>query len=265
VLVREYWDDYLKRKPGATRSQLYHIKSVLKKLQGRFGARFVGELSARDIDREAIPRPEIDYLKAILRTAKRWGYIRAVPDFHMPAKRETIGRRITKAELESILSQASPLHKDAILLCLYTGGLRLSELCKLTTDTVDFERGTATFYRSKSRKPDVVPLTDRAQQILKRRFLECGGRAFKQEPNQLSQLFGKDRKRIRGVKPWRFHDLRHTGGSLLEDEGYERRVIQALLGHATDKMTLRYLHGNLDVKRAALEELGDVISPGTSA
>jgi integrase len=45
-----------------------------------------------------------------------------------------------------------------------------------------------------------------------------------------------------GVTPIRFHDLRHTHGSLLIKEGVPVKVVSARLGHATSPTIQTYQH-----------------------
>lgn len=45
-----------------------------------------------------------------------------------------------------------------------------------------------------------------------------------------------------GVQPLRFHDLRHTFGSLLAMRGVDVVTIQKAMGHSTLATTSRYLH-----------------------
>jgi integrase len=45
-----------------------------------------------------------------------------------------------------------------------------------------------------------------------------------------------------GIRPLRFHDLRHTYGSLLAAAGVDLVTIQAAMGHSVLATTSRYLH-----------------------
>jgi integrase len=45
-----------------------------------------------------------------------------------------------------------------------------------------------------------------------------------------------------GVRPLRFHDLRHTFGSLLAANGVDVVAIQKAMGHSALATTSRYLH-----------------------
>jgi integrase len=47
---------------------------------------------------------------------------------------------------------------------------------------------------------------------------------------------------IAAVRPLRFHDLRHTFGSLLAMRGIDVVTIQKAMGHSARGTTSRYLH-----------------------
>lgn len=55
-----------------------------------------------------------------------------------------------------------------------------------------------------------------------------------------------------GLRPLRFHDLRHTFGSLAIDGGASIVQVQAWLGHADVATTMRYLHSKSRAEDAAL-------------
>jgi integrase len=53
----------------------------------------------------------------------------------------------------------------------------------------------------------------------------------------------------RGGARFRFHDLRHTCGTLLAEAGVPRGEIAAFLGHSDEKTTARYVHARTDGRR----------------
>lgn len=53
----------------------------------------------------------------------------------------------------------------------------------------------------------------------------------------------------RGGARFRFHDLRHTCGTLLAEAGVPRVEIAAFLGHSDEKTTARYVHARTDGRR----------------
>ena len=58
-----------------------------------------------------------------------------------------------------------------------------------------------------------------------------------------------------GISGVTWHILRHTFASRLLALGVDIVTVQQLLGHSTLMVTMRYLHTNLDSKRAAVEKL----------
>jgi integrase len=63
-----------------------------------------------------------------------------------------------------------------------------------------------------------------------------------------------------GLRRLRFHDLRHTFGSLAVDGGASLVQVQAWMGHADVKTTMRYLHSKSRTEDAAL--LGAAFASG---
>lgn len=53
-----------------------------------------------------------------------------------------------------------------------------------------------------------------------------------------------------GLRPLRFHDLRHTYGSLLAAGGVDLVTIQSAMGHSALATTSRYLHAKRAIEEA---------------
>jgi integrase len=68
-----------------------------------------------------------------------------------------------------------------------------------------------------------------------------------------AQVCGKHR-----LRRIRLHDLRHSCVGLLLALGVHPRVVMEIVGHSAIEMTMNvYGHVNLDVQRAALDQLND--------
>jgi integrase len=105
---------------------------------------------------------------------------------------------------------------------------------------------------TKSRRARHVPLPDQAAAALERLrqpgdftgpddyvFTNRLGRRL--DPSALRRRFERGRDAA-GLEPLRFHDLRHTYGSLLVVGGIDLPSIKAAMGHSHITTTERYLH-----------------------
>jgi integrase len=140
-------------------------------------------------------------------------------------------------------------------------GLRLGELMALRWRDVDFAGSALTIARAmsagvesstKSGRVRRVPLADQAAAALER----MSRRERYNDPDDLvfCNVYGRTlddsalRRRYRraqvaaDVRPLRFHDLRHTFGSLLAANGVDVVTIQKAMGHSALATTSRYLH-----------------------
>ncbi len=150
-------------------------------------------------------------------------------------------------------------------------GLRLGELLALRWRDVDFAGHALTISRAlsdgvetttKSGRFRRVPLPDQAAGALDRLskrgdytaagelvFCNVFGRPL--DGSALRRRYKRARDAI-GLRPLRFHDLRHTYGSLLAAGGVDLVTIQAAMGHSDLATTSRYLHARPASEQAAL-------------
>lgn len=141
-------------------------------------------------------------------------------------------------------------------------GLRRGELVALRWRDVDFAgqklivrrslSGETEVRSTKSRKAREVPLPDQAAAALQRLrlrgefvgpddyvFANRLGRRL--DPSALRRRYERARDAA-GLDPLRFHDLRHTYGSLLVAGGIDLPSVKAAMGHSRISTTERYLH-----------------------
>lgn len=184
----------------------------------------------------------------------------------------------TEAETLLFLAQAQRTSRHyALYLLACTTGLRAGEVLALRWQDVDFERGTLTVMRSlsrpqgggfafetpktpSSRRTVTLPAEVIAElKVLKRHqaeeFLRLGpayrnhGLVFAQ-PNGLPlhahNVAQRDFKRVirrAGLRPVRFHDLRHMHLSQLIQRGVPLSVVAERAGHTSGAFTLKqYIH-----------------------
>jgi integrase/recombinase XerC len=141
----------------------------------------------------------------------------------------------------------------AVCEVLYGSGLRVSELCGLDLESVDFAQGLLRVL-GKGRKERIVPLHHKGMEAI-RAWIEDGREDVRTNESPSEALFlnrrahrlgPRDVRRIldhrvaRGhVHP---HALRHTYATHLVEGGADLRVVQELLGHENLTTTQIYTH-----------------------
>jgi integrase/recombinase XerC len=155
------------------------------------------------------------------------------------------------------LERPHPERDAAIFETLYGCGLRVSELCGLDLDDVDFTDRSLRV-RGKGRKERLVPFGGKAEAAL-HRYLALRAPAAPAERavflNHHGQRLG-DRS-VRGIVKFYStylagddslhpHALRHAYATHLLSDGADLRSIQELLGHARLSTTQRYTQVSLE-------------------
>ena len=183
----------------------------------------------------------------------------------------------TPEERDLFLSRCcveDPEFADAVLVACHTG-LRLGELAGLTWNAIDFNRRVffvkdtycyklkKEFNHTKTHdKAIYLPMNQSVIETLTRR------KACRQSVTVFPRDLLKDaaeklqgRCRKYGVRPIRFHDLRHTFASCLAMAGVDLMVIMDLMRHKGYHMTLRFAHLHPDHLRGATDVLAAVLNP----
>jgi len=176
---------------------------------------------------------------------------------------------LTREELERLfsavnLSSRTGRRDRAILECLYSTGLRVSELCNLNRDQVDLKRKEFAV-KGKGKKVRIVFLSDRAVEYIRdylgRRqdnysplFISASNRSagvvdvtgkgemFRLSRDTVEKAVQKYRRNAGIVKNVTPHTLRHTFATELLKNGADIRSVQEMLGHVSITTTQIYTH-----------------------
>jgi integrase len=217
-----------------------------------------GRLSRRSVQKILV------LLHGVLKRAKRKQWIATNPA--EDAERVTLRRSgdfavLTPAEVEALARAAGSQQDAAIFVTAAFSGLRLGELRALRWGDVDFEKRLIYVRRNlpahgierapKSGLVRSVPLVDRAAETLDRlsRRDRWKGELDRVFVNALGGPVDGGRLRIRfreardraALKPLRFHDLRHTFGTLAV-RVFPLTDVKAYMGHADIQTTMLYVH-----------------------
>jgi len=243
----------------------------------------------RDGVKPATVNRDLDYLKAALGQAKKWGKLDSNPlagverikrgieqrtryltDDEEEALRDALAQREAQAREQRKNYNAwreqrgiEPLpeikgysdHLMPLALLALNTGLRRGELLGLTWADIDLDgkRLTVRAATAKSGKTRHVPLNSEALAVLEQwKRQHPDGRLFTSKP---STHTWPRLMETAGIENFRFHDLRHTFASRLVMKGVDLNTVRELLGHADITMTLRYAHLAPEHKAAAVELL----------
>ena len=141
-------------------------------------------------------------------------------------------------------------HRDATaILIAYRHGLRASELVAVRWDDLDLTTGRMHVRRSKGGETAVHPIGGKEMRALRRLQRETQVKSlyvFVSERGVPLSVAGYQRMVARAGKTARFpflihsHQLRHSTGYKLANDGQDTRAIQGYLGHRSIMSTQRY-------------------------
>jgi type 1 fimbriae regulatory protein FimB/type 1 fimbriae regulatory protein FimE len=160
---------------------------------------------------------------------------------------------LTPAEVETLIATAKKRgrygQRDAVaILVCYRHGLRVSELCGLRWDQINFDTADINIRRAKGGKPAVHPLSGLELRELRRlrrewpegRNLIQTERGGAMTPDGFAKMLA--RVGVEAGFEWAVHPhmLRHACGFKLANDARDTRAIQDYLGHRSIQSTVRY-------------------------
>ncbi|HEV2520335.1 MAG TPA: site-specific tyrosine recombinase/integron integrase [Thermoplasmata archaeon] len=185
----------------------------------------------------------------------------AAEGFEAPRRPERLPHYLSEEETHRMFEAARKSPRDnAILHVLAFGGLRVSELCRIQLEDVEFDRNILHVRSGKGDKDREVVIEDRTRGALDRYLAERtlagvgSSRLFPVEPVTVERMVRKCAESAgigRKVTP---HVLRHTLATALLSRGCDIRYIQKLLGHASVATTQIYTHVDTQALREAYQK-----------
>ena len=148
---------------------------------------------------------------------------------------------------------ALPKARDKLIVrMIYATGMRISELCKLRVECIDFGAGTVKVL-GKGGKFRIVCCDEKTLSMV-REFLEgrtmgyvfLGYKDQPIDPSTVQRFF--ERYAPEGITP---HKIRHSFATDLYQSSHDLSAVQQLLGHKSIKTTEIYLHTDMEQCKAA--------------
>lgn len=162
--------------------------------------------------------------------------------------------RLSAAALESSKKGRSAMQKyffPMFMVALYAG-LRLGEIIRLKWS--DIRDNYFVVEITKNNRKRFVPIHPVLNEILA--ALPKGGEYLFDIPHRRPDVIRKVWSSVKekaGIEPSaRFHDLRHTHATILNNLGTDMRTIQEILGHSSLKMVEAYTHTTNEQKMRAI-------------
>lgn len=184
-----------------------------------------------------------------------------------PRKERRLPAVLSQAEVARMLKKTrNPKHR-ALLMLVYSAGLRVSEVVTLRVGDLDMDRGLVRVRQGKGGKDRYTLLARRAVDAVRlyrdayptNQWLFPGEHPERHLTARSVQRVVKNSARAAGIeKDVTTHTLRHSFATHLLEGGTNLRVIQELLGHSSANTTQIYTHvarSSLEAVRSPLDNL----------
>ena len=186
---------------------------------------------------------------------KRW----SPQKIYRPKKITRLPKVLSEEEVAALINALTNLKHRAIMMLLYSAGLRVGEVVRLKAHDIDSARMLVLIRSGKGDKDRVSVLSEVALEMLRDYYRVYRpqkwlfprakvGRHITERTVQKVFVQAKDRAGIH--KDATVHSLRHSFATHLLEAGTDLRYIQELLGHQSSKTTEVYTHvTNRDLRR----------------
>lgn len=158
---------------------------------------------------------------------------------------------LSEREVAALLAVGTNLKHRAILMTMYSGGLRLREVIQLRPADIESTAMRIRIREGKGGKERYVMLAVTLLETLRRYFKQYRPEQWlfygqtKAQPidgRTVQRIIVKTAKAAGLRKPITTHTLRHSFATHLLDRGTNLRYIQELLGHSSIRTTMIYTH-----------------------
>jgi site-specific recombinase XerD len=262
ILLQRLHDELVRRHYATTTRESY--LKILKAFQRHIGKR-LDHVGPNDLRRYQVylledRRLAVGTVVAQL-AALRFFYLRVLKRRHMkedlpyPKRPRRLPIILSPEEVQRLIAGAQNLFHRTMLMTLYGGGLRRSELLHLKVADIDSQRMVLRIERGKGGHDREVPLSPTLLTALREYWrwmrpqtylfpgTQNGWRADKPLSARVIWDAVRFAARTAGIdKHVSPHTLRHSYATHLLEAGADLRTIQVLLGHADLSHTTVYLH-----------------------
>lgn len=178
----------------------------------------------------------------------------------LPKRARRLPVVLGRDEVRRLIQHAGTPHQRAVVMLLYSTGLRVSELVRLRRDDLDAERGVVRVRAGKGAKDRYTLFSDRCARAVAHHMdytdsdspwvFPGGGDRRHLTTRSIQKTVARVARRAGLQKRVTPHVLRHSFATHLLEAGTDIRYIQKLLGHSSTRTTEVYTHvSNRDLAR----------------
>ncbi|MDD3643738.1 MAG: tyrosine-type recombinase/integrase [Candidatus Krumholzibacteria bacterium] len=186
-----------------------------------------------------------------------------IEDLPRPRRDHRLPAVLSQAEVARLFGAVSNLKHRAILMVVYSSGLRVGEVVRLRVEDIDSGRRMIRVRGGKGGKDRMTVLSAVALDILRiycrlhrpSKWLFPGGREGSHlTARSVQNVVEQARRKAKITKAFSTHALRHSFATHLLEGGTDLRYIQELLGHKSARTTQIYTH-------VTRRDLARIVSP----
>ncbi len=175
---------------------------------------------------------------------------RKIYTIERPRREKRLPQVLSIEEVKEILNVTENFKHKAILMTIYSAGLRLNELINLKMEDIDAERMQLKVRQGKGKKDRYTLLSDKLLKTLRDYYKEYqpiiwlfeGSQGMPYSARSVQNILRQSLKKTAISKNVTVHTLRHSFATHLLEQGTDLRYIQSLLGHGSSKTTEIYTH-----------------------
>lgn len=260
-MIEKYLDEH--SRINKTPKSYDRDKELARHLNQFFGDLMLTEVTPRRIyeykvlrrKEGASPRTinyELSLMSHAFNLARReWEWINENPVSKVSREKvNNMRERWLTFEEEERLLRASPRWLQELIIFSLETGLRQGEVLNLQWSQVDLFRKTITILEQKNKRKDVLPLNERALEVLKARakvrHIKTNYVFFNKNGNKIGsstliRAFHSAMNKV-NLRNLRWHDLRHTFATRLVQGGVDIYTVQKLGRWKDIQMVMRYAH-----------------------
>jgi len=184
------------------------------------------------------------YYEKVLGESRKFYYV------ERPLKEKTLPVVLNKEEVSKMIKLTDNVKHKAILMLIYSAGLRVSEAIELKIEDIDSKRMLIHIKGAKGKKDRTSLLSEKTLVFLReyyklyspKEYLFTGQYGGKYAASSIQKMVKAAAKRAGIKKNVSTHTLRHSFATHLLEQGVNLRYIQSLLGHESSKTTEIYTH-----------------------